>query len=72
MPKPLPNPRSVELQQREQLATLHDQLVARYGNITVAAAMIRVPSGTLYRWLRNGFPYDKTHLIDKLLNPYMT
>jgi hypothetical protein len=62
MPKPLPKPRSVELQQ------LHDDLVARYGNITIAAAIARVPSGTLYRWLRNGIPYGKTHLIDKLLN----
>jgi hypothetical protein len=61
MPKPLPLPRSNDLQ------ALHDQLVARYGNITIAAAIARVPSGTLYRWLRKGIPYGKTHIIDQLL-----
>jgi hypothetical protein len=64
MPKPLPHPKSAELQQ------LHDQLVARYGNITIAAAIARLPSGTLYRWLRNGIPYGKTHIIDQLLHKH--
>jgi hypothetical protein len=61
MPKLLPQPRSNDLQQ------LHDDLIARYGNITIAAAIARVPSGTLYRWLRKGIPYGKIHIINQLL-----
>jgi hypothetical protein len=61
MPKPLPYPRSVKLQQ------LHDDLVAMYGNITIAAAIARVHHTALYRWLREGIPAKKQHIIDQLL-----
>jgi hypothetical protein len=52
---------------KQELQSLHSQLVSCYGNISIAASIAGVSAPTLYRWLDKGIPKSKQHIITKLL-----
>ena len=54
------------MQPNEQ--NLSKRISERFGSIAIAAAYLGIGRTTLFKWMADGWPKNKEHLLDKLLS----